>query len=328
MASSTSICNPNGLKWEPVAGWPKLPMGVSFYGDATSVAVDSQDNVYVFNRGTDPICVFSPEGDLLRTMLHGTVTRPHGIEIDPDDNIFVVDDDGHYVRKFDQEGVEQMTIGVQGEPCEWQGGGYFNRPTDIAIHPDTGELFVSDGYGNSRVHRFDPDGKHMLSWGEPGTYDGQFSLPHNISMLRGDKVIVADRENFRVQIFTLDGEYVDQWHIHHPMSVTQGKGDDDKIYIGDMIQPSVQRGVPDLGARVSILTEDGQLIERLGNPQPGMGVDQFTAPHGVSTDSQGNVYVAEVAYTNYYSSPENCGMDEPPRGEIVSLRKWKPANGA
>ena len=106
--------------------------------------------------GTDPVCVFSPEGDLLRTMLHDTVTRPHGIEIDGDDNIYVVDDDGHYVRKFDQEGVEQMTIGVQGEPCEWQGGGYFNRPTDIAIHPETGELFVSDGYGNSRVHRFDP----------------------------------------------------------------------------------------------------------------------------------------------------------------------------
>ena len=71
-----------------------------------------------------------------------------------------------------------------------------------------------------------------------------------------------------------------------------------------------------------------QLIERLGNPQPGMGVDQFTAPHGVSTDSQGNVYVAEVAYTNFYSSPENCGMDEPPKGEIVSLRKWRPVNGA
>ena len=167
----------------------------------------------------------------------------------------------------------------------------------------------------------------MLSWGEPGTYDGQFSLPHNISMLGDDHVIVADRENFRVQIFTLDGEYVDQWHIHHPMSVTQGKNGDDKIYIGDMIQPAVQRGVPDLGARVSILTADGQLIERLGNPQPGMGVDQFTAPHGISTDSQGNVYVAEVAYTNFYSSPENSGMDEPPKGEIVSLRKWRPVNG-
>ena len=323
-SSSTSMsAETNGAVYEPVAHWPKLPMGVSFYGDATSVAVDSQDNVYVFNRGTDPICVFNPDGDLIRTMLHGTVTRPHGIEIDGDDNIYVVDDDGHYVRKFDQEGVEQFTLGTPGEPAEWQGGGIFNRPTDVAIHPDSGELFVSDGYGNSRVHKFDPDGNHMLSWGEPGTGDGQFSLPHNISMMGSDKVIVADRENFRLQIFTTEGEYVDQWHIHHPMSVTEGKGDDDQLYVGEMIQPPVQRGVPNLGARVSVLSSDGQLLDRLGAPQPGMGVDQFTAPHGISTDSQGNVYVAEVAYTNFYSSLENSGMAEPPRGEIVSLRKWQ-----
>ncbi len=324
MPSSTSMSESNGMKWEPVAHWPRLPMGVSFYGDATSVAVDSQDNVYVFNRGTDPICVFNPDGDLIRTMLHGTVTRPHGIEIDKDDNIYVIDDDGHYVRKFDIEGVEQFTLGTPGEPAEWQGGGIFNRPTDTAIHPESGEIFVSDGYGNSRVHKFAPDGEHMMSWGEPGTGDGQFSLPHNISMMGTDKVIVADRENFRVQIFTTEGEYVEQWHIHHPMSVTEGKGDDDKIYVGEMIQPAVQRGVPNLGARVSVLTSDGQLIARLGAPHPGMGVDQFTAPHGITTDSEGNVYVAEVAYTNFYSSPENCGMDEPPLGEIVSLRKWRP----
>ncbi len=312
-----------GTKFEPVAGWPRLPMGTSFHGDATSVAVDSKDNVYVFNRGTDPLCVFNSDGDLIRTMLHGTVTRPHGIEIDGDDNIYVVDDDGHYVRKFDQEGVEQFTLGTPGEPCEWQGGGHFNRPTDVAIHTETGEMFISDGYGNSRVHRFDPNGKHMQSWGEPGTGDGQFSLPHNISMLGTDKVIVADRENFRLQIFTTEGEYVEQWHIHHPMSVTQGKGDDDRIYVGEMIQPAVQRGVPNLGARVSVLTPDGELLHRLGAPQPGMGLDQFTAPHGISTDSRGNVYVAEVAYTNFFSSPENSGMDAPPLGEIVSMRVWR-----
>ena len=107
------------------------------------------------------------------------------------------------------------------------------------------------------------------------------------------------------------------------MSVTQGKGGDSSIYVGEMIPPPVQRGVPNLGARVSVLTAEGELLHRLGAPLPGMGVDQFTAPHGVSTDSQGNLYVAEVAYTNYYSNPDNCGMPEPPRGEIVSLRKWR-----
>jgi DNA-binding beta-propeller fold protein YncE len=199
----------------------------------------------------------------------------------------------------------------------------FNRPTDIAIHPGTGELFVSDGYGNSRIHKFDPGGEHMTSWGEPGTDPEQFSLPHNISMLGTDKVVVADRENFRLQVFTTDGEFVDQVHIHHPMSVTQGKGDDAALYVGEMIPPSVQQGVDNLGAMIAILSPDGKFQQHLGGPLPGEGVDQFTAPHGVSTDSQGSIYVAEVAWTNYFSSPENSGSDVLPLGEVVSLRKWR-----
>ena len=210
-------------RYEPVPGWAKLPMGVTFRGDATSVAVDSKDNVYVFNRGTEPIAVFDVDGNFLRGMGHGEFVRPHGIEIDRNDDLYLVDDNGHFVQKRTNEGQVVFTIGTKGEPCDWQSGGMFNRPTDVAIHPDTGELFVSDGYGNSRIHKFDPDGQHMMSWGQPGTDPGQFSLPHNISMVGLDKVVVADRENFRLQIFTTGGEFVEQIHIHHPMSVTQGK---------------------------------------------------------------------------------------------------------
>lgn len=310
-------------KFEPVAGWAKLPTGVTFRGDATSIAVDSKDNVYVFNRGTEPIAVFDTDGNFLRGMGHGDFVRPHGIEIDAEDNLYLVDDDGHFIQKRTNDGKVVFTLGTKGEPCEWQSGGMFNRPTDIAIHPGTGELFVSDGYGNSRIHKFDPDGKHMTSWGEPGTDAGQFSLPHNISMLGTEKVVVADRENFRLQVFTTDGEFVEQIHIHHPMSVTQGKGDDAALYVGEMIPPPVQQGVDNLGAMIAILSSEGEFQQHLGGPLPGEGVDQFTAPHGVSTDSQGAVYVAEVAWTNYFSSPENSGSDVLPLGEVVSLRKWR-----
>ena len=270
-------------------------MGVTFRGDATSIAVDSKDNVYVFNRGTEPIAVFDTDGNFVRGMGHGEFVRPHGIEIDSDDNLYLVDDDGHIVQKRTNDGEVIFTLGKKGEPCEWQSGGMFNRPTDIAIHPMTGELFVSDGYGNSRIHKFDPDGKHITSWGESGTDSGQFSLPHNISMLGTDKVIVADRENFRLQIFTTDGEFVEQIHIHHPMSVTQGKGDDTALYVGEMIPPPVQQGVPNLGAMIAVLSAEGEFLQHIGGPLPGEGVGQFTAPHGVSTDSQGSVYAAEIA---------------------------------
>ena len=80
-------------KFEPVSNWGALPMGITFRGDATSVAVDSKDNVYVFNRGNNPIAVFDADGNFLRGMAHGEVTRPHGIEFDKDDNLYLVDDD-------------------------------------------------------------------------------------------------------------------------------------------------------------------------------------------------------------------------------------------
>ena len=309
-------------KFAPVDMWAKIPMGVTFRGDATSIAVDSEDNVYVFNRGNYPIAVFDKDGDFIRGFGHGDFVRPHGIEIDLDDNIYLVDDDGHFIQKRNNDGEILFTLGEKGKPCKWQSGGMFNRPTDIAIHPISRDLFISDGYGNSRIHKFDSDGRHILSWGSPGTEPGEFSLPHNITILGNDKVAVCDRENFRIQIFSLDGEYIKQIHIHHPMSITEGKKEDDRIYVGEMLPPPVQQGVPNLGAKISILNPDGQLIKQIGDSLPGEGLNQFTSPHGISTDSNGSIYVAEVAWTAYFSRPENSGLDNPPLGEVVSLRKW------
>jgi len=220
-------------------------------------------------------------------------------------------------KKRDNNGKVIFTVGERGKEAPWQGGEMFNRPTDIAIHPTTGDLFISDGYGNSRVHKLTPEGEHILSWGVPGSENGQFSLPHNISMIGEDKVIVADRENFRLQIFDLEGNYIDQWHLHHPMSVTEGKNGDKNLYIGEMGPPDVQIGVKGLGNRVVILSPEGEKIDAFGHGLPGQNDDQFVAPHGVTTDSKGNVYVGEVAWT-FWGSKQN----PQPLGELISLRKW------
>jgi len=167
------------------------------------------------------------------------------------------------------------------------------------------------------VHKLTPEGEHILSWGVPGSENGQFSLPHNISMIGEDKVIVADRENFRLQIFDLEGNYIDQWHLHHPMSVTEGKNGDKNLYIGEMGPPDVQIGVKGLGNRIVVLSPEGEKIDSFGHGLPGQNDDQFVAPHGVTTDSKGNVYVGEVAWT-FWGSKQN----PQPLGELISLRKW------
>jgi DNA-binding beta-propeller fold protein YncE len=241
-------------------------------------------------------------------------TWAHSIRVDHQDNVWLVDTVGNQVFKTDRKGNPLMTIGT-GIPAPRQSGEMFNRPTDIAIHPTSGDLFISDGYGNSRVHRLAPDGSHILSWGEPGADNGLFSLPHNIAILDEGHVIVCDRENHRVQVFTIDGQYVRQWHVHKAVAVWVDR-EHQVVYVAEQGPPPVQFGVRGLGHRVSIFDPHGNLLNRIGNPLPGEAPDQFLWPHSVAVDSQGSIYVADVSYVEVGS------RQDPPR-EMISLHKWR-----
>ncbi len=328
-------------QYEPVPGWAKVPHGL-WLREATSVAVDSEDRVYVFNRGNMPMLVFDRDGNLVDHWGNETphagmheirdpygVTRlvwegvrfqwPHSVRVDPDDNLWLVDVHTHTMTKADRAGNTLMTIGT-GTPAEKQGGDPFNRPTDVAVSPANGDIFISDGYGNSRVHRYDREGNHILSWGSPGADPGEFSLPHNIAMVDDRHVIVCDRENHRVQVFTVDGEFVRMWGVHHAVAVARGRGDDDRLYVAEQGPPPVQLGVPNLGHRVSIYTLEGKLVKRIGAPLPGEAPEQFLWPHSIAVDSRGDVYVAEVSYVE-------VGSRMTPAREMVSLRKWRRVRG-
>ncbi len=245
--------------------------------------------------------------------------RPHAITVDHEDNLWLTDDSGNLMTKADGKGNTLMTVGT-GKPAPRQSGEMFNRPTDVAVNPANGDIFVSDGYGNSRVHRLDRDGKHLLSWGEPGTGRGQFSLPHNIAMLGTDRVIVCDRENHRVQVFTTEGEWVNGWHAHKAVSVFCGREGDAQIYVAEQGPPPVQRGVENIGHKIQIYDRDGEVITKFGAALPGERPDQFNWLHSVSVDSRGDIYAAEVSYVE-------VGMRLDPPRELVSLRKWRRVSG-
>ena len=156
-------------KYQPVSGWPQLPAGMKL-GPVSAVATDSADRVYVFHRGKRPILVFDKDGKFLRSWGDDLVKTAHGLRIDHDDNVWITDIGNHLVMKFDPDGKLLLTLGKKDQPGD--GPDQFNKPTDVAVAP-TGEFYVSDGYGNSRVVKFSKDGKYLKEWGKKGTGEGR-----------------------------------------------------------------------------------------------------------------------------------------------------------
>ena len=284
------------LTFEYVDNWAQLPEGWSFI-DVAGVAVDSKDQVYALNRSEHPIIVFDRDGKFLRSFGEGAFSkRTHGIHIAADDSIYCVDDGLHIIRKYSPEGKLLMTMGKENQPSPKWGGIPFNRPTHVAVSPKTGDLYVTDGYGNSRVHKFTSDGRLILSWGESGIDPGQFMRPHNVVVDKDDNIYIADREAHRIQVFDSGGKFITMWNnIHRPDGICLDR--DGNFFIGELNGMPGVDDAPGLGHRISIYDLQGQLLTRFGDPQEGEGPGQFIAPHGVATDSHGDLYVGETSYT-------------------------------
>jgi DNA-binding beta-propeller fold protein YncE len=148
-------------QYEPVEDWGKLPSGWSFK-EIGGVGVDDRDNVYVFNRGEHPMIVFDREGNFLRAWGEGLFPRAHGVFVAPDQTLWLTDDGDHTVRQCTPEGKVLLTLGTSGKPAPYMSGEPFHRCTHTAMAPN-GDIYVSDGYGNARVHKYAPDGRLLLS---------------------------------------------------------------------------------------------------------------------------------------------------------------------
>ena len=312
------ILGDGDYRYRVAEDWAKLPDGWEFR-DVAGVAVDSKDQVYVFNRSEHPMMVFDREGNFLRAWGEGIFNRAHGLHVGPDDALYCTDDGDHTVRKCTTEGKVLLEIGIPGKPAPYVSGEPFHRCTHTALSPDN-HIFVSDGYGNARVHKYTPDGKLVMSWGGPGSDPGQFNIVHNIVADDDGWIYVADRENHRVQVFDTNGKYETQWNnLHRPCGLFMPRGDCPHCFIGELGPGMpVNRHMPNLGPRLSIVSNEGKLIARLGGEEglvnePG----KFMAPHGLAVDGRGNIYVGEVSYTNW---PASFG-DKPMPKLLHTLKK-------
>jgi len=279
------------FQYRVVEGWGRGPEGREELGQAIAVAVDSQDRVYVASRDPEPcVLVFDREGHFLTSWgedVFVVVGGLHGIWIGNEDQVYCTVALNHAVHKFTTEGELLATLGTPGQPGA--PGMPFNMPTKAVLSP-WGEIFVSDGYGQERIHRFSPDGELLLSWGCKGTGPGQFDTPHGIWADRRGRVLVADRANNRVQVFDADGDFLSEW---------TGLGWPNDIYIdhdGNAYIAEAHNGI-------SILNLDGELLARWGEkgPAPGQFADM---PHGLGVDSHGDLYVAEVVAPNLFQKFE------------------------
>jgi DNA-binding beta-propeller fold protein YncE len=300
--------------YDIVEDWAKLPTGWSFK-EVAAVAVDPQDRVYVFNRGEHPMMVFDRDGNFLTSWRDDLFVHAHGITMSPDGTIFCTDDGDHTVKQFTTEGELLLTIGVPGKPAPFMSGEPFHRCTHVAVDPNDGNLYVSDGYGNARIHKYSPDGRHLFSWGEPGIGRGQFNIPHNLCTDDDGLLYVADRESHRIQIFDAQGTYRDEWHgVHRPSALCR-EPKLERWYVGELGPGMpVNEKFPNFGPRITILDLQGNVLARLGDLHGGEGPGQFLAPHGLAIDSSGDLYVGEVSWIVFGS------QQDPPR-EVRSLRK-------
>jgi hypothetical protein len=261
--------------------WGRRAGGVAAFGVAQGVTGDSQDRIYVFQRSpTAEVLVFDREGTLLNRWGNGQFVTPHGIWMSPDDELFLTDTGDHTVTHWTTDGKLLRRWGTPGTPGP--AGQPFNQPTKAVLTAD-GEMYVADGYGQQRVHRFDRDGNLVHSWGEQGTGPSQFVLPHDVWVDERDRVLVCDRENRRVEIFDRSGTYQGEWaDLQNPMQVF---GHDGVLYLAHAY------------AEISIRTLDGEVLARWPWESTVVQAAEMS-PHSLWVDSRGDIYVGEVVGEN------------------------------
>lgn len=298
--------------------WERLPADLS-HRDVPGVAVGPDDRVHLFTRFPHQVFVFTREGEFVTTWGAGEFERAHSVKVGPDGSVYTVDDVQHAVKKFTPDGELVLTLGIPDHPSDTgyvagvpvaihlvegvtHPGPPFNGCTDLVVAPD-GSLYVSDGYHNCRIHHFDASGELIRSWGTVGEGPGEFRLPHAICQGADGRIFVADRENDRIQIFTPDGEYLDEWNdFNRPCAIALDA--DGRMYVAELWRPVGNRSFVrdtteiDLPSRMTVLDGDGKVLDRWGDSVDDKGAaGNFIAPHALAIDSHGDLYVGEVTYT-------------------------------
>lgn len=264
------------LPYRVIPSFFKFPKGM-VQGEAAGVAVNSKGHIYLFQRTKPMLTEYNEAGEYIQTIGDGLFQHPHGLRVDADDNLWTTDDGSNLVLKLSPSGQVLLVLGRINTAAEadW----LFNKPADVAFGQN-GEIYVADGYGNSRVVKFDRNGNYIKAWGEYGTGTGEFDLPHTVAVDKAGHVYVGDRENQRIQVFDSDGKFIKHWTgIGYPYGLVITA--DQHVWMTD--------GGYD---RIVELDQDGRIVGAFGEPghQPG----QFAWAHFMAIAPDKKIIVADV----------------------------------
>ena len=264
------------LPYQVVPNFFKFPKGW-VAGEASAVAVNSKGHIFLFHRTKPMLAEYDAEGNFVQSIGEGLFTHPHGLRIDADDNIWTTDDGSHLVLKLDPAGNVLLVLGRLNTAAE--ASYLFNRPADVAFAKN-GDIYVADGYGNSRIVKFDRDGNYIKAWGKYGRGVGEFNLPHTVAVDGGGRVYVGDRENQRIQIFDADGKFIQQWtDVGYPYGL---------VITADQHVWMVDGGYD----RIVELDQNGKIVGAFG--EPGRKAGQLAWCHFMAMGPDQKIYVAEV----------------------------------
>jgi peptidylamidoglycolate lyase len=288
-------------QYEVVPDWPAAPEGANL-GVCAGIGVDSHNNVFVFHRNervwtstfpAEPVAeptvsVFDGHtGKLVAAWGAGEFIMPHGLTVDREDNVWLTDVGRQQVFKYTHDGRLLLTLGERGQAGS--DPAHFNLPTGVAVLPD-GSFYVSDGYRNTRVVKFDAAGHYEFEWGGKGPEPGRFNLPHGVALDARGRVFVCDRSNSRLQVFDPRGKFLAEWkgpEIGRPYGVSvDPTGHIFLIDGGDIAEPQPGR------SKVVELDGDGKVQESFGSY--GRAPGQFRLGHAIAVSADGAVYVAEA----------------------------------
>ncbi len=296
------ISNP----YRTVENFFKLPPGRS-WGSTSAVYVAANGHVWVAERcganscegKTDaPVLEFDAKGNLLKSFGAGMFVFPHGIYVDAQNNVWVVDEMAHHIVKFSPNGELLLRLGKVGVAGKEQG--MFDQPNAVVVGAN-GDIFVAEGHnigtGNARIQKFSKDGKYIKQWGSHGKATGQFEMPHALAFDSKGRLFVGDRDNARIEVYDVEGKFLERFtQFGRPSGIWIDRKD--TIYVTDSESreregyghnPGVRRGI-----RIASL-KDGKVRVFIPDTFADPENANTSGSEGVAVDAKGNVYGAEVA---------------------------------